>query len=68
MFGPNKKYGGRFVLLAKDWDRNRGQVTYDGRLYRVSSESAYAALMVDVRAARKLQKKSRQASGRTIND
>ena len=68
MFGPHKKYSGRFVLLAKDWDKRVGQVTYANKLWRVSSESAFAALMVDLKAARKISKKSRKASGRTIDD
>jgi len=62
MFGPNSKYSGRFVLLAKDWDKRVGQVTYAKKLWRVSSESAYAALMVDLKAARKISKKSRKAA------
>ena len=67
MFGPNKKYAGRFVLLAKDWDKRVGQVTYSGKLWRVSSEDAYASLLVDLKAARNISKKSRTAAGRKID-
>ena len=67
MFGPNKKYGGRYVLLAKDWDRRVGQVTYSNKLWRVSSEDAYASLLVDLKAARRISKKSRTAEGRKID-
>jgi hypothetical protein len=67
MFGPNPKANGRFVLLAKDWERRRGQVTYGGKIYETPSSSAYAALMVDIRKARKVNYKSRKASGNRVN-
>jgi hypothetical protein len=67
IFGPNKKQAGKYVLLANDWDRNSGQVTYDGKLYRTSSESAYAALMVDLKAARKISINREKATGRKLD-
>lgn len=67
IFGPNKKQAGKYVLLANDWDRNFGQVTYDGKLYRTASESAYASLMVDLKAARKVVVKKEKATGRTLD-
>ncbi|MEL6989188.1 MAG: hypothetical protein AAGK97_15355 [Bacteroidota bacterium] len=66
MFGPNPKAGGKFVLLAKDWRRNTGKVSYDGRIYNTPSSSAYANLMVDLKKLRKLSVKSRKAKGRTV--
>ena len=67
MFGPNPKAGNRYVLLASDWKRRRGEVRYDGKSYYTPSESAYAALMVDLKKIRKVQVKSRTAKGRKID-
>lgn len=66
MFGPNKKARGRFVLLAKDWDRNVGQITYDGKIYTTSSESAYAALLVQIKGSGEFEYNSRKADGRKV--
>ncbi|MDX1685196.1 MAG: hypothetical protein R3275_08160 [Saprospiraceae bacterium] len=67
MFGPNPKYNDRYVLLARDWDRRKGQITYDGKTYNTSSESAFASLMIDLERARKSVVESRKARGRTVN-
>ena len=66
MFGPNKKANGRYVLLAKDWDRNRGKITYDGQTYDTTSESAYAALLVQLKGSGEVVYKSRSADGRKV--
>lgn len=66
MFGPNKKAGGKFVLLAKEWDRRVGRVTYKGKIYNTDSNSAMAALLVDVDKARKISRKTQKVSGRKI--
>ena len=67
MFGPNPKAGNRYVLLASDWKRRRGKVTYDGKSDYTPSESAYAALMVDLKKIRKVSVKSRTAKGRKVD-
>lgn len=66
MFGPNTKANGRFVLLAKDWDRRSGKISYGGETYETSSESAYAALMVDIKRARKTKYESKTAGGKRV--
>ena len=66
MFGPNKKAGGRFVLLAKEWDRRIGKVTYKGKTYKTDSDSAMSALLVDVDKARRISKKTSKVKGRKI--
>ncbi len=66
MFGPNPKAGNRYVLLASDWKRRKGKISYDGKSYYTPSESAYAALMVDLKKVRKVSVKSRTAKGRKI--
>lgn len=66
MFGPNSKAKGRYVLLAKDWDRNSGKITYDGEVYETTTESAYAALLVQMSGSGEVTYKSRNAEGSKI--
>ena len=67
MFGPNPKINGRYVLLAAEWDKRQGKVTYDGSAWWVDEESAIAGLMVDLKRSRQVSVKSRVAQGRTVN-
>lgn len=67
MFGPNVEVGGRFVLLAKEWDQRIGKVSYDGKTYTTTAESAFSSLLVDLKLARNVSYKSRKAGGRTVN-
>lgn len=67
MFGPSPRADGRFVLLASDWERRQGTVTYEGRRFNVDTESAYASLLVDLKRSNSIAKKSRVASGRKVN-
>jgi len=66
VFGPSQRYNGRYTLKAKDWNRNRGIVTYNGKRYRTSSQSAYASLLVDLRAIKDTKVKKRKAEGQTV--
>ena len=66
MFGPNPKVGDRYVLLGKEWKKNGGIVTYDGRAYQTDSESAFSALMIDLKKIKKTKVQSRVAKGRKI--
>ncbi len=66
MFGPSKKVNGRYVLLAKDWQKNRGKVRYNGKIYNTSSESAYANLLLDIKLAKSTEYRKQEASGRRI--
>jgi len=66
MFGPNDNAGGRFVLLAKEWNRNSGKVTYAGKTWNTSTESSYSSLMVDLDRARKTQVRKKTVGGRKI--
>lgn len=67
MFGPNPKAGNRYVLLASDWDKRKGKVTYSGQQYYVDSNSAFSGLQVDLRRIKKTQVRSRVAKGRRID-
>ena len=66
MFGPNPKYYERFALLAQDWERDNGKVHYKGQLYDVDNDSAFAALMVDLRKEGENQYETRKVPGRTV--
>jgi len=68
MFGPNKKANGRFVLLAKEWDKNVGKITYDGKTYDTNSDSAYAALLVQLKGGGEVVYKTRKADGRKVRN
>lgn len=67
VFGPNPKVGGRYVLLASEWNRRQGRVTYDGKKFVVDNSSAFSALMVDLKKIRKTSIKSRTAGGRKVS-
>ncbi len=66
MFGPSPKYGDKYVLLAKEWKKRKGEVTYEGKTYYTNAESAYAALMVDLKKHKRTKVKSRYPKGRKI--
>jgi hypothetical protein len=55
------------MMLAADWDKNYGTVSYNDRVYRTDAESAYSALLIDLKAIRKTTIKSKTAKGRTVN-
>lgn len=67
VFGPNPRVGNRYVLLASDWQRRYGSVTYAGQQWQVSAENAYTALMVDLERMSRTDVNSRVATGRRVN-
>lgn len=67
MFGPNPKRGGRYVLLGKDWNKRKGEVTYNGEKYNTTSTSAMATLLIDLEKINQVKVKSREARGRVID-
>jgi hypothetical protein len=68
VFGPSPRYNERYVLMASEWERNGGTVTYDGRQWEVSSQAAYSTLMVDLKRLQQVDVNKREASGRRIDD
>lgn len=66
VFGPSEKVNGRYVLLAKDWDRRYGSVTYGDKVYKTTNESAFAYLMVDLDKKNNTKVSTNKASGRTV--
>lgn len=67
IFGPSPKAGGRYVLLAKEWGRRYGKITYDGVVWNTSSHSAYANLLVDMSSRRRTKVKRKEAEGRRVD-
>ncbi len=67
IFGPSPKYSDRFVLMASDWDRKSGEVSYDNKTWKVSSDNAYSALLVDLRKINKVDVNSRVVKGRKVD-
>lgn len=63
MFGPNPKYGGKYMLLASEWTRVSGKVHYEGNVYRAENQSQLATLLIDLKRHGKTAVKSRTADG-----
>jgi hypothetical protein len=68
MFGPNPKYGNRYVLLGKEWNRNSGTVTYQDASWYTTSESAFACLLVDLQHMSSVQRNSQVIKGHKIGE
>ena len=66
VFGPNPKAGNRYTLLASNWDRNSGSVTYAGKTWRVSAADAYASLMIPLKRLRDSDVRGNVAGGRKL--
>lgn len=66
VFGPNPKNGDRYTILASDWNRDSGVITYAGREWRVSSADAFASLLIPLKRIREADTKGRVVGGRRI--
>jgi len=66
IFGPNPKFRSKYVLLAKDWNKKNGKISYDGKTYSTPSSSAYAGLEVDLDKVQDTDIKTRTAKGRRV--
>lgn len=64
-FGPNPKYGGQYMLLATEWDRKTGKVTYAGKKFYTSSVEI-PRLLVNLKKESRNTIEGRKAAGRTI--
>ncbi|MCC6815339.1 MAG: hypothetical protein IT267_02885 [Saprospiraceae bacterium] len=63
IFGSNPKMNNRYVLMAKDWNRYNGTVSYNGQTYETSSHSAFTALMVNLKRSRNVDQNTEIAKG-----
>ncbi|NJC27316.1 hypothetical protein [Neolewinella antarctica] len=66
VFGPNPNAGNTYVLLAQDWDRRSGSVTYAGKTWRVSTSNAFASLMIPLKELREKKVNGRVVGGRKL--
>lgn len=66
VFGPNPKAGNRYTLLASNWDRREGSVTYAGKTWKVNAADAYASLMIPLKRLRDNDVKGKVVGGRKL--
>ncbi len=66
IFGPSPKASNRYVLMASDWSKHRGVVTYAGQKWSVDANSAFSALLVDLKRLHSVDVNTRVASGRKV--
>ena len=66
VFGPNPKNGNRYTLMARDWTRRSGTVTYAGREWRVSASDAFTNLLIPIKSTRKRDVNGRVVGGRKL--
>lgn len=66
VFGANPKMNSRYALLAKEWDRYSGTVTYNGQTYETSSHSAFSSLLVNLKSAKKIERSTEIAKGNKL--
>ena len=66
VFGPNPKNGNRYSILARDWTRASGTVTYDGQEWEIASRDAFANLLIPIKSIENADRKGRVASGRKL--
>ena len=66
VFAPSREVDGRFVLLAKNWDKSYGKVTYGDKLFTTSNKSAFVFLMADIDKIQKTVVTSSIPRGRKV--
>jgi hypothetical protein len=66
-FGPNPGIGGRYTVMATDWDGSVGAVMYGAEKFWVVGQSKYAHLLLDMERIDSVTIQSKEASGRTLN-
>ena len=67
MFGPNPKSGGKYVLLAKSWQKRQGRITYGEKVYTAELGASFAHLLVNIKKVNKVGIKQSVAGGRKVN-
>ncbi|MFK8056988.1 MAG: hypothetical protein AB8F78_12770 [Saprospiraceae bacterium] len=66
VFGPNPKQSGRYTLLASDWKRYRGKVTYAGETWEVSAANSDINLLLDMKKRGRTETRVKQETGRRL--
>lgn len=65
-FAPNPGYGGRYTLMAKDWNGRTGVVDYNDHIYYTSGSGSVAHLAINLEQIDQTSTTTKQVSGRTI--
>lgn len=65
-FGPNAGIGGRYTVMATDWDGSVGSVMYGAEKFWVVGQSKYAHLLLDMERVNSVTIERKEASGRTL--
>lgn len=68
MFGPNPKIGNRYAILAKDWKRHVGTVSYGGEEYSISNGDGLANLLVDIDKIQSTKVRTKVVKGRQVEE
>jgi hypothetical protein len=66
IFGPNPKADGRYLLLASQWDKRKGKVTYGNTKYYVDANRLLSGLLIDIKRQDTTKFNSKQAKGRKV--
>ncbi len=65
-FAPNPGYGGRYTLMAKDWNGRTGVVDYAGSDFYTSASSSVATLLVSLQQFDQSETTTKTVGGRTV--
>lgn len=65
MFGPNPKRDGQYMLMASEWNRRSGKVTYAGAKFQTASDEI-PRLLVNMKYRNQSTVEKRKASGRRV--
>ena len=66
VFGPNPKYEGRYMLLASEWNRRQGKVSYAGEKFWTDTDIV-PRLLVDLKRSGYSKTEYRTVKGRTVD-
>ena len=55
-------------MLAREWDRNRGIITYEGSEWFTITESADECLLIDIKWATSVERKSTVVKGQKVGE
>jgi hypothetical protein len=66
IFGPNPKMNNQYKLLAANWTRQEGEVTYMGKKWETTAASALAGLGIQLKNLSTYDAETRIAKGRTV--
>ena len=66
-FGPNPGAGGKYTVMAYDWQGSVGYVMYGDQQFRLVPYGQYAHLLLDMERYDQVTKSTKEVSGRTLS-